>query len=107
LPTAHWHTEVGAHKNSDSPYDTFDQGGNVWEWNEAIKGPLHGLRGGSSSNIDHDLLVWNRDFNSPAVADDSIGFRVSRVSEVPELATRAVLVLGSVGVLQRRKCVRE
>ena len=29
-------TVVGEFQNSDSPYGTFDQGGNVWEWNEAI-----------------------------------------------------------------------
>jgi len=31
-------TDVGAYTSSDSPYGTFDQGGNVWEWNEAILG---------------------------------------------------------------------
>ena len=29
-------TVAGEFQNSDSPYGTFDQGGNVWEWNEAI-----------------------------------------------------------------------
>ena len=29
-------TVVGEFQNSDSPYGTFDQGGNVWEWNEAV-----------------------------------------------------------------------
>ena len=30
----YWRTEVGEFENSESPYGTFDQGGNVWEWNE-------------------------------------------------------------------------
>ena len=25
---------MGEFENSESPYGTFDQGGNVWEWNE-------------------------------------------------------------------------
>ena len=29
-------TVVGEFQNSASPYGTFDQGGNVWEWNESI-----------------------------------------------------------------------
>ena len=29
-------TDVGAYTSSPSYYGTFDQGGNVWEWNEAL-----------------------------------------------------------------------
>jgi formylglycine-generating enzyme required for sulfatase activity len=36
IGSPYYRTEVGDHENSDSPYGTFDQGGNVWEWNEAI-----------------------------------------------------------------------
>jgi formylglycine-generating enzyme required for sulfatase activity len=44
----YWRTEVGAHENSASPYGTFDQGGNVQEWTEAVpENQIRRLRGGS------------------------------------------------------------
>jgi len=44
----YWRTPVGYFGNSVSPYGTFDQGGNVWEWNEsAITPTTRGARGGS------------------------------------------------------------
>jgi formylglycine-generating enzyme len=54
----YYRTAVGAHESSDSPYGTFDQGGNVWEWNEAIVAEqvyqsvtyvYRGVRGGAFS----------------------------------------------------------
>ncbi len=42
-----WLTAVGEFENSDSAYGTFDQGGNVWEWNETLFGSVRGLRGGA------------------------------------------------------------
>ena len=44
----YFRTEVGAHENSESPYGTFDQGGNVQEFNETVPEPdIRGIRGGS------------------------------------------------------------
>ena len=50
--TGKYTTVVGEFQNSPSPYGTFDQGGNVWEWNEAIiyqdsDCVLRDVRGGS------------------------------------------------------------
>ncbi len=33
IDAGNYTTLVGEFQNSDSPYGTFDQGGNVWEWN--------------------------------------------------------------------------
>ena len=42
---------MGAYTGSASPYGTYDQGGNVAEWNEEIvSGSNRGLRGGSWVN---------------------------------------------------------
>jgi sulfatase modifying factor 1 len=99
---------VGEFQNSDSPYGTFDQGGNVWEWNESVLyGSSRGLRGGSFnfnySSYDNYLLAADRYSLYPTVESLNIGFRVS---EVPEPATMAVLALGSIGMLLRRRVLR-
>src|SRR5262249_50686067 len=40
-------SNAGAYSNARSPYGTFDQGGNVWEWNEALNNSFRAIRGGS------------------------------------------------------------
>jgi len=56
IGSPYWRTEVGAHENSDSPYGTYDQGGNALEWNEAVLyGSYRGLRGGSIGSIATEL----------------------------------------------------
>ena len=97
----YWRTEVGAHENSDSPYGTFDQGGNVWEWNEAVFGESYrGLRGGSFLNDGSPLHASYRYYFSPAFEGYLAGFRVS---EVPEPATIVMLALAGVGILRRKR----
>ncbi len=103
----YYRTEAGAHENSDSPYGTFDQGGNVWEWNEAIfDGLSRGMRGGSSSSYGFpggDLHASSRLDYRPHDEDCGVGFRVSAV---PEPATMALLAFGCVTLLRRRRSVR-
>ena len=101
IGSPYWRTEVGDFENSDSPYGTFDQGGNVWEWNEAVlSGSYRGLRGGSFYSSDVYLHAANRGYNNPTSEILNMGFRVS---EVPEPATMAFLVLGGIATLLRRR----
>jgi sulfatase modifying factor 1 len=99
IGSPYYRTEVGEWENSDSPYGTFDQGGNVWEWNEAIIGSARGLRGASFHYYDYYLHASNRYYNPPTGESIIIGFRVS---EVPEPATMSLLALGGLAVLRRR-----
>ncbi|MDP6635717.1 MAG: SUMF1/EgtB/PvdO family nonheme iron enzyme [Phycisphaerae bacterium] len=94
-------TEFGAHENSESPYETFDQGGNVHEWNDTITSSRdRGLRGGSFAYSYHTLLASFGGGFYPDDEDSTIGFRVS---EVPEPATMTMLTLGGLTLVRRRK----
>ena len=73
-------TLVGEFENSDSAYGTFDQGGNLWEWNEEDifgAGSSRGLRGGNWNNNSNNLHASNRNNNNPTNENNNIGFRVA------------------------------
>ena len=82
-------TPVGSFYNSKSAYGTLDQGGNVWEWNEAViyvAPPLplftHGLRGGSFYYWPGATASTYRTTAGYAAGDsDDAGFRVAYVPE--------------------------
>jgi formylglycine-generating enzyme len=100
LDSGKYTTLVGEFQNSASPYGTFDQGGNLWEWNEAVlSGTYRGLRGGSfGSNINY-LSASDRYNNFPAYEDAVLGFRLV---QVPEPAT-ALLLLAAIPLIRRRR----
>lgn len=79
-------TDTGAYASSPSPYGTFDQAGNVWEWTETLAEPVPGylarvLRGSSWENghIDKSRrLQFEPTKNSLA-----FGFRVASMAPIP------------------------
>lgn len=98
-----WRTEVGEFEASGSPYGTFDQGGNILEWNETIISSRRGLRGGSCTDYfgpnGDRLHAASRRSSDPSYQDSLTGFRIA---EVPEPATMSLLTLGGLLVLRKR-----
>ncbi len=97
-------TPVGSYTNSVSPFGTFDQSGNAWEWNESlIDGTLRNFRGGSWGNSAEILPASYRITGTtpPTARGVGIGFRVA--SQVPEPATLTIMSLGSLALMRRRK----
>ena len=77
----YWRTPVGAFTNSKSPYGTFDQDGNVWQWNEtAVTSTSFGLRGGSFADGSVNVLAaaYRSYGGTPTLESSNIGFRVDR-----------------------------
>jgi sulfatase modifying factor 1 len=86
-------TDVGAYGLSASPYGTFDQGGNVGEWNEQILlGPFRGLRGGSWQDNAGVLPASVPGIWGSAYEGSNFGFRVA--SLVPEPAQVLLVLTG-------------
>ncbi len=81
IGSPYWRTEVGDFENSASPYGTFDQGGNVWEWNEAhLFGSYRGARGGSFYDGVALLGAWEGGHNLPTFEIYDLGFRLALLS---------------------------
>lgn len=103
-------TDVGAYALSESPFGTFDQGGNVREWIES-HGPPVGeeriLRGGDWDGAPGNLASSVYAMADPMFSFDFVGFRVA--SRLPEpgaaaLGTTSLAVLA--GLAQRRRRTR-
>lgn len=100
----YYRTEIGAFAHSPGAYGTFDQGGNVWQWTEAVwaapSGPCRVLRGGSFWDGERSLKASLCAGGSPASAGGLCGFRVACV---PEPATLTLLSMAGLAMAGRRQ----
>jgi formylglycine-generating enzyme required for sulfatase activity len=101
-------SDVGFHFGSPSPIGTFDQSGNVFEWNDGVFTQngftLRGMRGGawySSGLGEFDLRSTSRWGRPPELEQEIIGFRLA---SIPEPSSNLLLMLvGAVGLICRKR----
>jgi len=101
-------TDVGAFSNSASFYGTFDQSGNVFQWNDldGSAGSSRGLRGGAWYSdaffLSSSLRITG---DGPSTENDGVGFRLAAVPE-PSTYAMALAGLACGGYLVRRRSKR-
>ena len=122
-PTTNYLTEVGAYSGSASPFGTFDQNGNVWEWAEPsasfIVSSDVAVLGSSWDGALTDYLsaLW-REGLAPSLFNEQVGFRVASFllddpgpgpgpgpggGEIPEPSTLLLAAVGVLAFAQRRR----
>lgn len=93
-------TDVGAYSGSASYYGTFDQGGNVYEWDdEVIISIRRGLRGGSWTGSSFFLQSAYNPGVVPFTARQDYGFRLATIASpaigAGETVAPAITIAGS------------
>ncbi len=105
-------THVGAYSNDPSSYGTFDQGGNVWEWNDdVVSSSLRKTRGGAWNKYGGyhgGYLLSSFSLDSPSSNETyDKGFRVASTvgfaSAVPEPTLMLLTMVAGGMMLIRRK----
>jgi sulfatase modifying factor 1 len=104
-------TDVGAFSGSGSFYGTFDQSGNVFQWNDlnGAAGSSRGLRGGDWLNDSAVSLSSSISASiAPTREDGFVGFRLASPAGVPEIDPNGLsaalgLLFGGLGLLERRR----
>jgi sulfatase modifying factor 1 len=83
-------SDVGSFKSASSPWGTFDQNGNLWEYNESTAGDKVGLRGGSFYLNDKDeYLRATTRYDVLGAKWPNYGFRVVALGGSGEKDSRA------------------
>lgn len=100
LPTGNALTDAGAFSLADSYYGTFDQGGNVTEWNDAVIGSARGVRGGAWDFGGNSVSASGRGSFVPAFESPDVGLRVAFI---PEPSVIGLMGLGIIMLAWKRK----
>ena len=92
-----WLTPVGAFANSPSSYGTYDEGGDVEQWNESVDpGIGRGVYGGSFSGGYGGLMSGAAGYVEPSFSNEALGFRAALVPEPGSLPLVVLLTIGLV-----------
>jgi len=107
VPNENGLTRVGAYLLAASPFGTFDQGGNVWEWIENLSGSgtARGMGGGSYADGYSDLMQASQQGNGqpPDAENNSAhGFRLATVPEPSALVLLGIGMLVGLVALRHR-----
>jgi formylglycine-generating enzyme required for sulfatase activity len=92
--TPYLRTDVGDFENSLSPWNTFDQMGNVGEWTETVRSSGFAVRGESYSTGDSGGATLGYRFVravAPVEEETKNGFRIAYVGAIPEPSSFALL----------------
>jgi len=95
-------TDVGAFSESGIFYGTFDQSGNVNQWNDldGTAGSFRGRRGGHWAETDpFDLSSSDPRLYDPSRERERLGIRLASPVAVPEPPTYALLLMTGAGAL--------
>ncbi len=105
-PIQNYLTDVGAFTSTSSAYNTFDQNGNVWEWNDlaGTAGATRGVRGGGW-DYDNEVGLSSsfRLTYNPTYENVSLGFRLAAVPEPSTYAISAIATAGLASLMRWRK----
>jgi formylglycine-generating enzyme required for sulfatase activity len=100
-------TNVGSYTEVSSFYGTFDQGGNVWEWNDAVMSTYErGVRGGEYYYGGYDGVGYflRSTFRMSQPHTSNSGYHVGfRLAAVPEPSSMLLTILTGGVMLIRRK----
>lgn len=87
-------TDVGAYSSSASYYGTYDQGGNLFEWNDGVvSDSLRVLRGANWSSGANSMQSSQRYSHAPTSEFKEGGFRLASVADSNALKTNVILTV--------------
>jgi len=110
-PSLNYLTDVGAFSGSGSFYGTFDQNGNVYQWNDLnnVPGSSRGLRGGSWNSNASNLSSSGHPTIASSYLDNGVGFRLASSVIVPEPSTWVIglagIACGGWQIFRRRRAL--
>jgi formylglycine-generating enzyme len=99
-------TDVGAYTGSSSPYGTFDQNGNVFQWNETQIIPnWRGIFGGAWYYDAGQFSPVSRGQANPSIENAYVGFRVAAAIPEPNTAPLAIVACSLFASARKRFAV--